>query len=151
MRAHILVLATLVLAASPALADKLPKDATPLSSDEITKLYAGKTAVWSKSNAYFSPDGTIKLVFGKPRIEAALKGKWNVSGNEICMVNTSASGKVYTDCWKWWRSGKDLYTLLSRSYTGERPDEINGYYKSEIAGLKKGDLVSKAYAAAGGT
>jgi hypothetical protein len=123
-----------------------------MSSEEITKLYSGKTAQWSRSSAYFSPDNTIKGVFGKPKVETTFKGRWTVTGNEICMEGTSArSGRTVTDCWKYWRAGKDIFTLTSRRFDGGKIDEVNGYRKDEVNLLKNGDLVSKEYAEAGGT
>jgi hypothetical protein len=133
-----------------ALADKLPKDAKPLSSQEIATIYSGKSSDWKMSSAYFAPDGSLKGYLGKPKVKTTFKGKWTVTDNEICMDFTTQDGFSSTDCWKYWRSGKDILTLWSRHFDGSKVDDVNGYYKNEVAKLKNGDLVSAKYAEAGG-
>ena len=141
----------LCMASLPTLADPLPKTAKPINSDEITKLYSGKTTDWKISSAYFAPDGTVKGYLGKPVVKTTFKGTWKVTGNEICMEFSTPKDSGLSDCWKYWRNGKDVITLWSRHYDGSKADEANGYYKNEVAKLKAGDLVSAKYAEAGGT
>jgi hypothetical protein len=148
--APIIAVITLVTLSAPVQADKLPKSAKPLSPQEITKIYSGNSSDWKASSAYFAPDGTVKGYVGKPKIKSTFKGNWAVSDNEVCMEFSTQDGFNSTDCWKYWRSGKDILTLWSRHFDGSAVDDVNGYYKNEVAKLKAGDLVSAKYAEAGG-
>jgi hypothetical protein len=132
-------------------ADKLPKDAVELAADEVKAIYSGKTGIYSVSSMYYAPDGTTKGIYGKPKITATFKGTWSVNGNEMCTKNKAKGDpKTYRDCNKFWRSGKKLYDLWSVHYDGSKPDLKGGYATDTMKKLKKGDLVSKKYAAAGG-
>lgn len=133
-------------------ADPLPEGAKRLSAPSIQKIYADKTAVWSKSTAYFAADGSVKGIFQGDGGKTLYWGKWSIKGNEICMVvqgyDTSSketfSGS--TDCWKWWvdAEGKPV-TLWSVHYDKSKADVNNGYYRSEIDSLEKGDKVSRKF------
>jgi hypothetical protein len=124
------------------LADQLASTATPMSSDAISKIYSGKTAVWKSSEMYFSPDGTVKGLYGKPKPTSPFSGTWSVNGNELCAtVAFSDKPTTYTDCWKWWTDGKKLVTLWSKHNDNSAVDETHGYFK-EIE-FRRGDLVSK--------
>ena len=105
----------LCMASLPTLADPLPKTAKPMNSDEITKLSnLGKTTDWKISSAYFAPDGTVKKGYlGKPVVKTTFKGTWKVTGNEICMEFSTPKDSGLSDCWKYWRNGKDVITLWS--------------------------------------
>lgn len=133
------------------LADKLPKGATPLSSDEVRAIYSGKTGVYKVSDIYYDPNGTTKGVFGKPKATMTISGTWEVNGNERCMHNhPKGDPKLYTDCNAYWRSGKKIYSLWTVHYDGSKPDKVNGYWTGELKLHKDGDLVSKKYMAMGG-
>lgn len=134
-----------------AVADKLPKGATPLSAAEVRAIYSGKTGVYSVSDIYYDPNGTTKGVFGKPKAKSTFKGTWAVKGNEYCMYNKSKGDpKTYTDCNAFWRAGNKIYSLWSVHYDGSKPNKVNDYSPSEMKNFKKGDLVSKMYIAMGG-
>lgn len=136
-----------VMTVSAAFAGPLPKDAKPMTSDEVTALYSGKTAMWKSSMAYFAPNHNTRGVFEK---KIPYSGTWAVKDNEVCMVNTvKGDTKKNTDCWKYWKSGKKVLTLWSVHYDGSKPDEKNGYY-NEVAALKPGDLVAATYVKVGG-
>ncbi|TKB10161.1 MAG: DUF995 domain-containing protein [Mesorhizobium sp.] len=134
-----------------AVADKLPTGATPLSADEVRAIYSGKTGVYKASDVYYDPSGTTKGVFGKPKAKSTFEGTWVVKGNEQCMYNKSkGDSKIYTDCNAFWRAGKNIYSLWSVHYDGSKPDQVNGYAIERMKEYKKGDLVSKKFAAMGG-
>ncbi|WP_292372673.1 DUF995 domain-containing protein [Mesorhizobium sp.] len=134
-----------------AMADKLPKGATPLPSDEVRAIYSGKTGVYSVSDVYYDPNGTTKGVFGKPKAKSTFQGTWAVKGNEHCMYNKSKGDpKTYTDCNAFWRAGNKIYSLWTVHYDGSKPDKVNEYWTGALKQHKKGDLVSKKYAAMGG-
>lgn len=134
-----------------ALAEVLPKTATPLNSESVTKLYAGKTAVDKNSDVFFAPKGTEKGVLGKPKVTGVLMGTWSVAGNEICMyVFRNKDPNSYRDCYKYWQDGNHILALWSSHSDGTAADPTNGYYRGEESKLKLGDLVSEKYQAAGG-
>lgn len=134
----------IVVSAASAFADKLPKDAVKLDPSELRSLYAGKSSNWSKSRAYFAPDGTYYLARKDKSLYA--EGRWTVNGNKICAnlswvdVKTKKSGR-HTDCWTWYKAGKTYWTLWS----GDK-DKKNGYYDGELKKLSNGDKVSKSVA-----
>jgi hypothetical protein len=131
-------------------AKKLPKNAAPMTADEVKALYAGNSAVWENSKAFFSPDGKTKGVFGKGKKRVAYAGEWSVADNEVCMKNSpKGEAKVYTDCWKWWRVGDKTITLWSVHFDGSKVDEKTGYY-DEMRSIKRGDKVSAEFAEIGG-
>ncbi|MFD1982649.1 hypothetical protein ACFSOZ_08165 [Mesorhizobium newzealandense] len=138
-------------ACGSAWADKLPKDAVELTADEVKAIYSGKTGFYIVSNIYYAPDGTTKGIFGKPKITTTFRGTWSVSGNEICAKNKAKGDpKIYTDCNKFWRSGKKVYDLWTVHYDGSKPDLKGGYATDTLKLFKNGDSVSKKYAASGG-
>ena len=161
MRAGLIFLASSALAGfacQMAWADKLPKDAVKLKAAEVKAIYSGTTGVYGVSSIYYAPDGTIKGIFEKPngifgifgkKVTSTFKGTWQVNGNEIC-ARKQGKGAPKVNCNKFWRTGKKLYTLWSTHADGSKPDTRNGYYTNELRLHKKGDLVSKKYAAAGG-
>lgn len=130
-----------VLVPTLSMGESLPKNAAPLSESEARALYAGKSSNWSKSRAYFAPDGTY-FVYGKDKAWFA-EGKWTVSGNKVCGTTTwtdikdGKTGKGGS-CWTWYRSGKRHLMLWS----GDK-DPQNGYYDGELKKLSVGDKVTK--------
>lgn len=151
MHYRLIYIAGIILGATTpaAMADKLPKGATPLSANEVRAIYSGKTGVYRVSDIYYDPNGTTKGVFGKPKPTSTFKGTWTVKGNERCMYNKpKGDPKTYTDCNAFWRVGKKLYSLWTVHYDGSKPD--TEYSTEELKQHKKGDLVSKKYAAMGG-
>jgi hypothetical protein len=134
------------------LADKLPQNATPMTSDEVTTLYSGNSAIWSNSKAFFAPDHKVKGVFGKGKDRITYSGEWSVKDNELCVSNTAKGDpKVYTDCWKWWRAEDKTLTLWSVHYDGSKADLDDGYYDDEAEKIKQGDQVTKEFEELGGT
>jgi len=132
-----------------AYADLKPKDAAPMSADEIRRLYADHTAVFGpKASAFFGADGKVKgLANG-----GAFAGVWEVKGNELCM-NTSGfdkktktfGKKLSSDCWQWVKSGDVSWTLYSKAWDNKKQDLVKGWYKEDH--LKAGDLVSEKFKA----
>jgi Protein of unknown function (DUF995) len=90
MRAALFATFAIVLASAPAMSAPLPKTATPMTSDELSAIYSGKTAVWKMSSVYFAPNHSARGVFDK---KIAFSGTWSVKDNEICMVN-NVDGKA---------------------------------------------------------
>lgn len=141
--ARVVAVSVFSFVAGVASADRLPKDAVKLSPAEVKAIYAGKSSDWSKSKAYFGPDGTYTIV-GK-NSQWIGKGKWTVNGNKACataMPQVFDGGRVkeFTDCWTWYKHGKRHLVLWS----GEK-DKKNGYYDGELKKLSKGDKVTKTY------
>jgi Protein of unknown function (DUF995) len=139
-----------VALSAPALADKLPKTAVPLTSAEVTALYSGHTVVWQPSiMVYFAADGSAKqLIQGisKP-------GTWSVKDNEFCMAiqgvdakTKKLDGKTYTDCWQWLKDKKKYYTLYSKHWDDAKVDMTN-YNTKDIKTLKAGDLIGAKFVA----
>jgi len=155
-RARPLILVTpvaiLVAFSAPAGAGKLPKDAKPMTAEEVTAIYSGNSALWKLSKVYFSPEKKVMGVFGKGSKRAIFSGEWSVTDNEICMNNTAKGDpKTYTDCWKWWHAGKKTIALWSVHYDNSKVDTKNGYSDEELKYIKSGDKVSKEYEELGGT
>ena len=137
---------------SAALAETLPTTARPMSSDAVTKLYAGKTAVGKDSDIFFAQSGIEKGILGKPKATNTLMGTWSVADNEICIyVFRKKDPNTYRDCYKYWQDGGHIITLWSSHSDGTAVDEKTGYYRGEEGKLKPGDLVSEKYDAAGGS
>ena len=140
-----------LLAISPALAGDLPGSATPVTSEEATQLYSGKTALYKSASFYFAPDGTTKGYYGKPP-KGALVGTWTANGNELCVTS---HGFLATDttptvnCNKYWKDGKRIWSLWSVHFDNS-PVDPHGYGDKEISQYKPGDLVEKQYKALGG-
>ena len=90
-RARPLILVTpvaiLVAFSAPAGAGKLPKDAKPMTAEEVTAIYSGNSALWKLSKVYFSPEKKVMGVFGKGSKRAIFSGEWSVTDNEICMLD----------------------------------------------------------------
>ena len=144
VRKTIATLSMFGILAGGALADKLPKDAVELSADEVKAIYSGKSTDWSKSSAYFAPDGQY---FGVAKDgSVAAEGTWAVNGNKVCAdikrhdLKGNSGIKSMESCWTWFKQGKKYWTFWS----GEK-DQVNGYYDGEIKKLSKGDKVSKKF------
>ena len=134
-----------------AVADKLPKGATPLSAADVRSIYSGTTGIYSGADIYYDPKGITKGVFGKPKAAGTFKGTWTVKGNEHCEYNKSKTdAKASTNCNAFWRSGNKIYSLWTVHFDGSKPDKVDGYSTSDLKKHKKGDLVSKRYIALGG-
>jgi Protein of unknown function (DUF995) len=139
---------------SMALADKLPKGAIPLTAEELTAIYADHSGDWKPSNkAYFGADGSVKGFFDA----YYFSGKWQVTGNKICMGNQPTNSKtkqldakIYTDCWEWTKLGKDYWVFYSNDYEKKKFNRADGWSKNEFKQLKKGDLATAKYMALGG-
>jgi hypothetical protein len=147
---HFFLATAVSIFATTAIADPLPKDAKPVAAKSLIKIYAGKTADWSTSKAFFAADGTIKGI-NTSNGTSIYWGKWTAKGNEVCMVNswkdtgTGKTGDGAKDCWKWWQAADGtLWQLWSVHYDGSKPSKTD-YYTGEEANLKKGDLVSKKF------
>ena len=149
-RSLMLVTPLVMLVALPCMAEakKLPKNAKPMTAEEVTAIYSGNSSDWKVSRAYFSPEMKVKGVHGKGNKRVTYSGEWSVTGNEACMkVSAKGDPKIYTDCWKWWHVGKGTVTLWSVHFDETKPDLKNGYYDES---LKQGDKVSKEYEELGG-
>lgn len=143
------VVFSVVLICSPALADSLPKTATPMSSQAVQKIYSGNSAIWKDSDVYFAPDGSLKGIFGKPTIKALMVGTWSVNGNEICIYTfRTKEPNSFRDCYQYWSEGRRVIALRSIRSDGSAVDQSNGYHVGEEGNLKPGDLVSARYMAA---
>ena len=147
MKAIILGAVVAIAAIGSALADDLPAGAVPLTSDEVTKIYSGKTAFYKVSTIYYAPDGTMKGVFGG---KSPFKGTWTVASNEQCQVSGNPGEKQYKDCNKYWRAGKKIWSLWTVHYDDTPVDE-HGYWDKQVQQFKPGDQVSKLYRKVGGT
>jgi hypothetical protein len=150
----------MTLLSGAAVADKLPKNAVPLTPDELKAIYADKTAVWSKENqAYFAADGSVIGVGGRWYFSGKLVFKGN---NEVCSAVQStdsktkkSDGKTYTDCWKWVKfkdkKGKEqLWNIYSKSFDNKKLDLVNSWGAYEQKVLKSGNLVAARYKKLGG-
>lgn len=67
-----------------AISETLPKSAKRLAASDARALYAGKSAIWKRTQAYFSPDGKL-LMIGKDKSWYG-EGKWSVSGNKVRQI-----------------------------------------------------------------
>jgi hypothetical protein len=138
------------LAAVPAAAVELPSSATPMSPDDVTKVFAGKTLLGPASDTFVATTGTTKGVYGKPKIIDTFTGTWTVSDNQFCMENVSPhSASPARECIKLWRDGRRIYTLWSERSDGVAVDEVNGY-TPYLPKTRQGDVVSQRYQKAGG-
>lgn len=143
------VFAFILLFSSAAIADGLPKTATPMSSDAIKRLYSGNTAIWKYSDLYFKADGSVEGTFGKPTITAKIDGTWSVINNEICIYTfRTKEPNSFRDCYQYWENGRNIISLWSIHSDGSPVDQNNGYHGGEDRNLKSGDLVSGKYPAA---
>ncbi|MTH97298.1 DUF995 domain-containing protein [Roseibium sp. RKSG952] len=133
----------LILAPATALAGKLPDTAKPVSAAELTKIYSNKSTNWSKSRAYFAPDGAYYII-GKNKNWYGT-GKWNVKGNRICArvkwrtVDRKDTGKAL-NCWTWYKDGRGYVMVHNKE--GRKSDD---YYTSERSKLSRGDKVTRTY------
>jgi hypothetical protein len=153
MRSLVLISLSLALA-SPAIADKLPKKAVPLTAAEVTARYADHTAVWQRDNAaFFAADGSVKGYYKQYRLD----GKWTVAANKACMVNQTtdsktqtSDGKTYTDCWEFFAHKGKVYSIYSNDRDAKNPDRSDGWYSSEFDKLKSGNKAEALYKKMGG-
>ena len=152
MRRLFLSLLVAIPAMSAAKAGDLPAGAVALSSDEVTKIYSGKTAFWKSATIYFASDGTIKGYYGAPP-KGALIGTWSVNGNEGCMKSHDVHddvSKETTDCNKYWKSGKTVWQLWSVHFNNS-PVDPHGYYDKSLSAFRPGDQIEKEYRKFGGS
>jgi Protein of unknown function (DUF995) len=140
-----------LLCNSATFSDPLPKSAQPMTTEAVTLMYSGNTAVWQDSDIYFSPDGSVKGILGKPTAKAAIEGSWSVNENKICVYTfrSKQPGSFY-ECYQWWRDGKRAISSWSPRSDGSTADATNGFRFGEEKSLKAGDLVSNRYSSAPG-
>ena len=129
--------------AGVASAERLPKDAVKLSPAEAKAIYSGKSSDWSRSNAYFAPDGRYIMVSKKGT--GVAEGKWTVSGNKVCAMADLRGLKddfkdKINDCWTWYKHGKRHLSMWSGDKNGK-----DGWFDGEMKKLSKGDKVSKKF------
>ncbi len=140
-----------VVLSTATFADDLPKTAAPMSGDAVRKLYSGNSAISKNSDIFFEPDGSLKGIFGKPKVTDTIVGSRSVSGNEICLYTfRRKEPNSLRDCYQYWIDKKRTLTLWSIHGDGSAADQSDGYYVGEESNLKPGDLVSSEYAAAPG-
>ena len=135
-----------------AAAGDLPSAAVPLTSEEATQLWSGKTALYKASSFYFAPDGTAKGFYGKPP-KAALVGTWAANGNELCLTSRGFGpddSKPTVNCNKFWKDGKKIWSLWSVHFDNS-PVDPRGYWDKETSQYRPGNLVEKEYKKLGGT
>lgn len=151
----LIAIAVLAVGANHAQADKLPKSAKPLSADQVKALYADHTVIQKSGDVmYFAPDGTVKGTYPA----GYFTGTWTVKDNEACMMSSGtdsktkvSDGKVYTDCWKWFKDAKGKHwTMWSVRFDGSKPGKKDDFYSSEYGKLKAGDHASGKFKAMGG-
>ncbi len=145
MMSNIYAVVILALLSSSALAEKLPADANPLTSADVKALYAGKSADWSTTRAYFAPNGKF-LTVAKDGSWFNENGEWTVKGNKICATSRwkdekTGQNKSSNDCWTWFKVGPKYLSLWS----GEK-NNVNGYYAKELDKMVAGDEVSPVVA-----
>lgn len=132
-----------MLAASPIMAKKLSKNAKALNAAQVKTIYAGKTATWSRSKAYFAPDGTFYLI-GKKKGWYG-QGKWTVRKNKMCwsmtvhIMKDGKKRKKKNQCTKWVIDGKKYLSLWHES------DKKDGWYDGEQKKLRRGDSVTRTF------
>jgi len=138
-----LMLATIAVGlCSPAMAYTLSSKAKKLSSAQVKKIYAGKTANWKRTKGYFAPDGTFLIWHRKNKHYVV--GKWKVSRNRMCKSGTwydPSSGEtspMKKDCTKWVIDKKKYWSLWDGDENGK-----DGWYGKEMKKMKKGDSVSR--------
>lgn len=129
-------------------AESLPKNASPMKSEVLKQIYSGNTAFWKDAEIYFAPGGSIKGLFGKPKIKALIEGSWSIAGNEICIYSYRTKEQNFSrDCFQYWLEGKRIVALWSAHADGSAADQVNGYHMGEEKTLRPGDLVSEEYSA----
>ena len=152
MRPRLLALLVIIPTISSAKASDLPAGAVALSSDEVTKIYSGKTAFWKTATIYFAPDGTIRGYYGKPP-KGALVGAWSVNGNEECFTSRDvhdAESKATNNCDKYWMDGKTVWSLWSVHFDNS-PVDPHGYWDKSLSAFRHGDQVEREYRKFGGS
>ena len=138
-------LAATGIAAHPSLSATLPEGSSELSGEEVKAMYAGKSAEWKSVRIYFAPDGSAKLV--RKDKKGYGEGKWDVSGNEMCMTITPvdlAKGQrePIKDCYSWHKAG----TKYFMRWSGDE-DKDDAFRDDEPSRLTAGDSVSKDFTA----
>jgi hypothetical protein len=120
---------------------KLPKTATPMTTEEITAMLSGNSIDFKMVQYYFAPDG--KLLGVDPKNKWTADGTWDVKGNTWCLHSVwhSPDGKKsenYEQCSEKYRDGKKIYTKNTKGEDQWLGDITTDQEKK----MKKGDIVS---------
>jgi hypothetical protein len=134
--------AVMMTIASPAMAKnqgKLPKDATPMPSEEIRALLSGNSIDFKVAQYYFAPDGTL---WGLSKDWYA-DGTWTVEGNTWCLNSSwhgpkKAKEDNYTQCNEKYKVGKKIFTKNTKGEEKYLGDVSTDQEKK----IRKGDIVS---------
>ncbi|MGE0238719.1 MAG: DUF995 domain-containing protein [Parvibaculaceae bacterium] len=137
------VLAT--VAAEAKNAGKLPKNAVPMTTEEIKQILSGNSIDYKVAKYYFAPDGSLLGIDGKKTWFA--DGTWTVTGNTWCLDSKwhgpDKASDTYAQCEEKYKAGKKIY---SKNVKGE--DKYLGDISTDQEKkIKKGDIVSASVTA----
>ena len=143
MKKHILVVLWLVIAISGAEAKNkgtVPKEATPMTPEEITAILAGNSIDYKVGKYYFAPDHTL---VGLGTGGWFADGTWSVNGNTWCLDSVwhgpdKTKTETYVQCHEKYKLGKKIYTKNTKGEDKWLGDVGTDQEKK----IKKGDIVS---------
>jgi len=123
---------------------KVPKEATPLTAQEVTAIFAGRTFTYTPvPTIYFNPDGTLIGFENYKGNEHFMDGKWTVDGNESCRemhvhgADKSKDGQ-FTECRKFYKVGNVIYSQFTKGW----PELMGDVSKDSEKAGKSGDAAS---------
>lgn len=143
----------LLLAPTGALAKnqgKLPGDAKPMASGDLTKLVIGRSVDYKIAAYYFNPDGHVIGVGGKN--DGFAEGTWTITDNEFCFVTDwKGADKAkppfhYEKCQKFYLSKTVVYAENTKSEDQWLGDKYQ-FNQGEGKKYKDGDLLSARFTA----
>lgn len=127
--------------------------ARPISAEDITGIYGGKTWVWQNGSGYFAKTGEFVAWSGSGEKATYAKGKWTVTdAGRMCMTaawRTKAGSAENTTCFAHQASagGNTIYQMKEPSGDWYIFKHAKIRKKDEYAKLRKGDLASTRAAA----
>jgi len=123
----------------------LPKDAAPLSSDDIKLLFSGNTIDFKDTLYFFKPDGSLVGIHTDKSGNSFADGKWSVNDNEFCL-DSSWHGKdkaakpfLFALCYKFYKAKNVIWTENNK---GGEPKDLGAIYTGQDKKIKKGDLIT---------
>jgi len=147
-----LSLASLVHLGGAAVAAPLPAEAVPMSPDELSELYRGKTQLWREGiGGYFYASDNKLAGYSRKRVETYAVGRWYVTdAGEVCVVERwiwgpgrQGRGPMKRTCWEHRKFGGQIWKYDNGWYQWNRAD---GEASRFIKGYKYYDQVMALHA-----